>query len=61
MKKDILCTSPPFHTQIFDSAYDPQPLKASVGLLHTTDLCSQSSRLISHGGDRKQMRVRGNK
>lgn len=33
MKRFLLCTSLPLRTQIFDFACDPQPLKASVGLL----------------------------
>ena len=51
MKRFLLCPSPPLHTQIFDFACDPQPLKASVGLFHTTDLCSQS-RCLKHNWHR---------
>lgn len=49
MNRFLLCTSLPLHAQIVDFACDPQPLKASVGLFHTTDLCSQS-RCLKHDG-----------
>lgn len=58
MKKISSCPPPSFHTPIFASAYDPWPLKASAGLLHTTDLCSQSRRFNPRQGGRKQTSVR---
>lgn len=47
VKRFLRCTSPPLHSQIFDFACDLQPLKASVGLFHATDLCFQS-RCLKH-------------
>lgn len=60
MKRFLLCTSQTLHSQIFDFACDPQPLKASVGLFHTTDLCFQS-RCLMHVRHRSLAREPGHK